>query len=368
MRNPRLRRVHAALIAVALAGAVAALIRVDPGGRAEARQRAAAITTPSPSTQTTAAKAKSVAKAARRTTSSSLYTPVEGSRHTSYRIPVRRFEDLYPLQWNAQVDPAIPATNYWALLIGINDYYGGTRDNIGSYQDARDLRQYLFHLGWRYDHVVLLPNRDATASMILQAFQWLASKTNSSSVVVFNYSGHEDPVHYGGTRHIMLQAADNRFIADTVVARDLGYVHAAKMWINLAVCRAGGFNDPGLVKSGRVVTFSSPESELSYEDPDVHHSVMGWFIIMEAMVQRQADYNGNGDVTVEEAFKYARPRIQSRTGGAQDPFMKDELSGSLSLIPPKPSAPASSQQSGGTSDGCGILGCSSTEPARANAV
>ena len=368
MQNSRLRRVQAALIAVALAGAVAALIKVDPGGRAEARQRAEAIATPSSSRGTSPAKAPA-AKSARKASSSTLYTPVEGTRHAGYRVPVRRFEDLYPRQWNAQIDPAIPATNYWALLIGINDYYGYTRDNIGSYQDARDLRQYLFHLGWRYDHVVLLPNRDATASMILQSFQWLASKTDGSSVVVFNYSGHEDPVHYGGTRHIMLQAADNRFIADTIVARDLGYVRAAKMWINLAVCRAGGFNDPGLVKSGRVVTFSSPESELSYEDPDVHHSVMGWFIIMEAMVQQQADYNGNGDVTVEEAFRYARPRIQSRTGGAQDPFMKDELSGSLSLIPPSPSAAeqSSGTTSGGTSGSCGILGCSSTEPARATA-
>lgn len=365
MRYPRLRRVHAALIALALAGAVAALIRVDPGGRAEARQRADA-TAPSNSSPAAAPNGKvPVSKSAGKTSSSSLYAPVEGSRHSSYRAPVRRFRDRYPSQWNAEINPSIPATNYWALLIGINDYYGGTRDNVGSYQDARDLRQYLFHLGWRYDHVVLLPNRDATASMILQAFQWLASKTNDQSVVVFNYSGHEDPVHYGGTRHIMLQAADNRFIADTIVARDLGYVRAAKMWINLAVCRAGGFNDPGLVKNGRVVTFSSPESELSYEDPDVHHSVMGWFIIMEAMVQRQADYNNNGDVTIEEAFKYAKPRIQSRTGGAQDPFMKDELSGSLSLIPPKPSAPVS-QNSGSSGDGpdCGILGCTSTEPAR----
>ena len=368
MHNVKLRRVHAALIALALVGAVAALIRVDPGGRAEARQRAQAIAAASPSTSSPAAKVP-VSKSARTGPRSSLYTPVEGSRQSSYRAPVRRFRDLYPLQWDADVDPAIPATNYWALLIGINDYYGGTRDNIGSYQDARDLRQYLFHLGWRYDHVVLLPNRDATASMILQAFQWLASKTNDQSVVVFNYSGHEDPVHYGGTRHIMLQAADNRFIADTIVARDLGYVRAAKMWINLAVCRAGGFNDPGLVKSGRVVTFSSPESELSYEDPDVHHSVMGWFLIMEGMVQRQGDYNGNGDVTVEEAFKYANPRIQSRTGGAQDPFMKDELSGSLSLIPPKPAAPAQQDSgSGGPSGNCGILGCSSTEPARATAL
>ena len=290
MARPKLRRAHAALIALALTGALAALIRIDPGGRAEAtKQHAGAPIAQSSAPGSAAAKAKEAAtSAARRPSGSSLYAPAEGGPHRSSgsRAPSRRFGDLYPSQSRATIDPNIPATNYWALLIGINDYYGGTRDNIGSYQDARDLRTHLFHIGWRYDHVVLMSNHNATASMILQGMAWLASKTNGSSVVVFNYSGHEDPMHYGGTRHIMLQAADNRFIADTVVARDLGYVAAAKMWINLAVCRAGGFNDPGLVKSGRVVTFSSPEDELSYEDPDVHHSVMGWFIIMEAMVQR----------------------------------------------------------------------------------
>jgi caspase domain-containing protein len=366
MRGSRYRRVHAALIAFALAGAVAALIRIDPGGRAQAARQGAgspigerpAVTTPAPSS----GKAKASKPAAR----SNLYTPFEGGHRSSggYRAPVRRFSDLFPRQSEATVNPAIPATNYWALLIGINDYYGGTRDNIGSYQDARDLRQYLFDLGWHYDHVVLLANRDATASMILQAIDWLASKTDGNSVVVFNYSGHEEPEYYGGRRHIMLHAADNRFIADTIVASRLGRVAADKMWINLAVCRAGGFNDPGLVKTGRVVTFSSPESELSYEDPQVHHSVMGWFIIMEAMVQGQADANHDDVITVEEAFKYASPRIQTRTHGAQDPFMKDALSGSFVLIPPQAAAQSSSDQSSEPDNGdCGLLGCAAT-PAR----
>jgi len=191
-----------------------------------------------------------------------------------------RFRDLFPAQQKATVNPADPATNYWALLIGINDYAGSTKDNVGSYQDARELRKYLLGRHWHSDHIVLLANRQATASMIIQSIRWLASKTNGSSVVVFNYSGHEKPFRTTAdgdneARDIGLWASDNRFILDGDLSREMNKVRASRMWINFAVCRAQGFNDKGMIKSGRVVTFSSVEKELSYEDPYAHFTVAG---------------------------------------------------------------------------------------------
>src|SRR5207249_10257412 len=98
-----------------------------------------------------------MAPGTRSASGSALVTTREGRVRRSYApIPRLRFADVCPAQAAAYVAPAAPATNYWALLIGINDYYGGTRDNIGSYQDARDLRKHLLHLGWRGDHIVLL--------------------------------------------------------------------------------------------------------------------------------------------------------------------------------------------------------------------
>jgi len=361
MEHSRLRRVHAALIALTLAGAVGALIRIDPGGRAEAARQKSSVA-PQASAPRTSPIAPKTPKLTSPRSGSRLYMPREGGGGGSYQaVPRARFADLFPAQAMATVDPSIPATNYWALLIGINDYYGGTRDNIGSYQDARDLRKHLLSLGWKGDHIVLLANKAATSSMITQSLHWLASKTDSSSTVVFNYSGHEEPKNYGGSRHILLHAADNRFIPDTTVARELGRVQALRMWINLAVCRAGGFNMPGLVKPNRVVTFSSPESELSYEDPSVHHSVFGWFELMEGMVEGRADYNDNGDVTVEEAFRYAKPRVTNRTSGRQHPFISDHYSGYFSLIPPRP-APAPAPANPPSSD-CGSIICGGTAQA-----
>lgn len=369
----RLTKAHAALIAILLAAATAALVVVGPGSTpASSRPQTAsqpparspvvpdapAVVPPAPakapgkasgagSARLVATDESSVAAASTTTSSSS-----SGSSS---------FAQKYPAQANASVDPSVPATNYWALLIGINDYAGSTRDNVGSYQDARDLRMHLLSLGWHSDHIVLIGNRDATASRILQGIRWLASKTNSSSVVVFHYSGHEKPLKTSAdgdneSRDVALWVADNKLIVDGVLGREMGKVAAAKMWIDLAVCRAGGFSDVGMVKAGRVLTFSSPESELSYEDPGLHHSVFGWYVIMEGMRQHLGDLNGDGVVTVEEAFVYGRPLVTDRTGGRQHPKISDKLSGELNLTPPEP-APPPEQPSpdDGSGGGCGIV-------------
>lgn len=339
------RRAVAVLIAVALVAAITTLLldrdaTVSPTGTVVARRGAvparvesATVSNPAPDLSPMVV-----------TDGSGRVVPA-GSTITA----ANRFEDLYPSQSKATRNSSDPASNYWALLIGINAYQGSTRDNIGSYQDARDLRKHLRSLGWKSDHIVLLANTNATASMIIQSIRWLRSKANSSSVVVFHYAGHEKPVRSSAdgdneSRDIALHASDNKLILDGTLGKELGRVRAAKMWINLAVCRAGGFRDAGMIKTGRVLTFASPESELAYEDPAVKHTVFGWYEVNEGMMQGTADSNKNGHVTVEEAYKYARPYTIRRTSGRQHPFIVDKLSGSLTLRPPKPAPPPPAEQ------------------------
>lgn len=236
----------------------------------------------------------------------------------------------------ASQNAADPASMRWALIIGINDYAGGTRDTIGSYQDAEALRDHLLGLGWMPDHVLLVGNRSASRAGVLEALAWLASKTDARSTVVFHYSGHEKPYRYdadndGEARDVALWLADNRLISDGKLGAAMGKVRAARMWINLAVCRAGGFDDPGMSAPGRVITYSSPESELSYEDPDVGHSVFGYYSIVEGMSGGAADRNIDFHVSVEEAFVYARPLVAERTSGLQHPVLVDRLAGDFDL-------------------------------------
>jgi hypothetical protein len=255
----------------------------------------------------------------------------------------------YPKQAQATQNSSDPASSYWALLIGINDYSGSTPSNVGSRQDAEALGQYLVKLGWRGDHIFLLRDLNATASHIIDATRWLASKTTSTSTVVFHYAGHENWRHSSSERDgrdIGIWAADNRMIYEKSVGTELGRVRASRMWIDFATCRAAGFDEPGMVKAGRVLTYSSTKPEFSYEDPRLHHSVFGWFMVMQAMTGRKADANRDGKVTVEEAFSYSKNRVVSYTSSNQHPMIIDKAGGRMSLAVPKPAPkPASSSSS-----------------------
>jgi len=250
--------------------------------------------------------------------------------------PANPIREAFPAQWNA-VETSAESSKHWALLIGITTYAGSTRDTLGGKRDAQQLKAHLTGLGWREDHILTLTNANASKSMILGGLAWLRSKSSAGSTVVFAYSGHEMPFRTDAdgdseTRDVALHAYDNRYILDGDLARSLGAVRANAMWMHFATCRAGGFNDAGLMKSGRIATFSSPESELSYEDPDVNLSVFGRYTIGEGMRGELGDFNGDGLVSVEEAFKFGKPRVHQRTSDRQHPFMIDRLDGSLTLL------------------------------------
>lgn len=225
---------------------------------------------------------------------------------------------------------------HWALIIGINDYAGATRDNIGSYQDAIVLKELLLAHGWRSDHVLLIGNRAATMANVREGLKWLASKTDERSTVVMHYSGHEKPFRGdvdgdGERRDVGLWLSDNSLMSDGELGKSMGAVRSSRMWINLAVCRAGGFDDPGMEKAGRLITYSSPESELSYEDPNVNFSVFGYNTLVRGFKMRLADLNEDGVITVQETFEYGRPLVLDRTGNRQRPVMKDMLGSGFTL-------------------------------------
>lgn len=248
-------------------------------------------------------------------------------------------KSTYPAQAAAREYSTVPATQRWALLIGINNYASPTGDLVGSRYDAAELRTVLLGLGWRSDHIILLTDLKATASHIIQALRWLEVKATSASTVVFHYAGHEKYTRTTSdgdneTRDVMIWGSDNRYILDGNLGKEFNRVRASKMWIDISTCRAAGFNDYGMVKAGRVLTFSSTASEYSYDIPSLKHSAFGYYLIHLGFYLKRADGNGNG-VSVEEAAKYARPLVVAQTRYQQHPVTIDKLYGSLYLNVPK---------------------------------
>ncbi|HVL90242.1 MAG TPA: caspase family protein [Actinomycetota bacterium] len=236
-----------------------------------------------------------------------------------------------------------PNSFYWAVLVGIDDYQGNTPDLTGSVNDVRVMRDHLLSLGWRNDHIYVVTDKAATRDGILRAIRWLASKTNNRSAAIFHFSGHEWPMRTTAdgddeARDVAIRTHENKFIIDGDLGREMDRVVAHRFWIDMSLCRAGGFTDRGMIKPGRVLTFSSPESQLSYEDPSVRHSVFSYYAIAQGMRSGHADKNGDGQVSVEEAFWYSRMPVINRTDGRQHPEIIDKLAGDFSITPPAPKA------------------------------
>lgn len=234
---------------------------------------------------------------------------------------VPTFDARYATQLAASQGPD-ETSRRWALLIGVNDHAGRTRDNVGSRQDAELLASWLGRQGWREDHIVLLTDRDATRANIEAGIEWLAMKTDEASVAVFSYAGHtkqwfgRDVDGDGEIPDEALWPSDNDQIPDGELSRRLAEVRAGRMWINIAACEAAGYDDD-LQRPGRLLTFSSQEDEKSYENVATSLSVWSQFLVRDAMTAGLGDADLDGDVTVEEAFAHAVGPAAHLTRNAQ---------------------------------------------------
>lgn len=213
----------------------------------------------------------------------------------------------------------------WALLIGIDDYQGTTRSNVGAVGDVNSFKTLLVQKGWREDRIRVLTDSAATQAGIRQGLQWMVDNCGPSSYCVVHYSGHTKQMNnVGGSEglHEYLWPNDNQFISDDefsdYMRRLRGYV-----WIDIAACEAAGF-DNGASSSRRLFTAASQESEKGYEDPSWATSVWTGLLVNRAILGGEADTNGDGAVTLNEAFPWAAERAARETAsqsfGPQRPY------------------------------------------------
>ena len=216
----------------------------------------------------------------------------------------------------------------WAVLVGVNDYAGRTRDTHGAVGDVRDVRRALVDAGWPESNIVELTDRYASAALIREALGWLASRASAGSMSVFHYSGHVKQLGGDGDRDgeavdEYLWGSDNRFISDGELAGSLRRVQG-RLWVDIAGCEAAGFDD-GLSSPQILVTASSAESEKSYEHPEWANSVFTGLLVDQGLLQRAAPHDDDGRISIQSAFGYAAqhaPEMTARQSrGPQHPYL-----------------------------------------------
>ncbi len=247
----------------------------------------------------------------------------------------------------------------WAVVIGISQYQGRTKPTPGSAGDAAIVREALLRNGWADERIKMLVNEEATAANIRDAMRWLVDNSTDTSYSAFAYSGHVkqmdgDQDGDGEGNDEFLWPHDNRFIADGEVAASMTALRG-DAWINISGCEAAGFDD-GISSPRRLFTAASQEIEKGYERGDWQKSVFNGLMVDQGFLQGTGDTDGNGAVSIQEAFNHAAAVAPEMTKdqrfGPQHPYIAggDGTEWFLSPPPPPPAPPSATANDDGLLD------------------
>ena len=237
---------------------------------------------------------------------------------------------------------AIDLFGRWALCIG-NDDYQHVVDISFSGMDAALIadcldRCFYFPAG----NVQGLPN--ATFCETIEAFAKLSTKLaqeraeflEQAQLVVVYYSGHGARVkdrngdeEDGSDGSIVPVDADKDLalvITDDFLNCCLDQLGTAQI---VVILDCGQMGAQTLAAPGRLILAASHERECAWENASLGHGVFTYFLL-EGF--RKGDEDGDGKVSLQEAFRYAQTKVVDVTEGEQEPEISDGIGEPILLL------------------------------------
>jgi hypothetical protein len=223
----------------------------------------------------------------------------------------------------------------WAIVIGISDYTGEANDLEYADNDAYDMKWALIKVyGYSPGKIVMLIDREATRENILEAVDKLKGKVKSGDEVVFFYSGHGARGKANdGDKELIDEAivpyecTAQTLIWDGELAQMFSGFATSRIILIFDSCYAGGMTD--LKADGRIVVMACSESGLSYEFETLENGQFTYYFVEQGITGGKADMydhvENQADVTVEEAFDYAKANCKYQTPAISDSFANDLL-------------------------------------------
>lgn len=230
--------------------------------------------------------------------------------------------------------PGPTGTGVWALVVGVDNYPSPSPDLRAGVTDALDMDAALAKLAVPDAQRRVLLEADATRDAVLAGFDWLAANAGPQATVVLFFSGHVrqvagDPDADGEDVDEGMVFSDGALIFDGELRTILERVVARRMWLNIAGCYAGGFDDA--MAPGRVLTAASPEGVLAYENDRMRRTYLVEYMVRRAMIE------GAAAGSVQEAFGWAVEALR-RDYPSRLPVIFDQLGEPL-VIGPAATAP-----------------------------
>ena len=215
-----------------------------------------------------------------------------------------------------QEEPPAPA-NKWAVVVGIADYRGRANDLWHPDEDALEMVSVLEGNGYASDNIMLLLNREASASNIVNAINWIVINENADSEVVFFYSGHgaraPDYEGWDGDAESdsfdeLIVTADMYGISDGQLAQLFSTVESTKFALMFGSCHSGGMFDDNddLQGNGRIIASACKADQYGWDYLNLGNTLWGYYFIDEGLLQNNANSietahaHAYGPVTIEQ--------------------------------------------------------------------
>ena len=248
----------------------------------------------------------------------------------------------------------------WAVVIGISQYKT-VRSLKYADKDALAFRDYLTrNVGVTPNHMTVLINEQATLFNLKRSLGTeLKRKAGPKDTVIIYYAGHgapetdaSSPDGDGMEKYLIPYDADpqdlyttglpmrevetifHRLSAERVIfITDSCYSGATAGRTFSTAARRATLSDGFLTRlskgKGRVVLTASRAGEVSEERDDLGHGVFTYYLLEG--LQGKADMDGDGLITVDEAYSYLSTHVPQATGQNQHPVKKGEVEGQLIL-------------------------------------
>ena len=164
-------------------------------------------------------------------------------------------------------------TEYWAVLVGINDYPGQSKDLPYSINEISSFKNALLHgETWQPSHIQMLSDKNASREGIFDALEWLDEQEDENDVSVFYYVGHGSQDYNGNES---LSVYDSK-ISDKELDEQFDNLEG-RVVIILDCCYSGGFIEE-LGQRKRVILTACSKDEKAYQVHELKSGIFGYFV------------------------------------------------------------------------------------------
>lgn len=248
----------------------------------------------------------------------------------------------------------------WAVIVGI-DNYSDLPHLKYAVNDAQAFNDFLLETGFvRPDNTFLITNNQARLSALRTVLgTTLKQKAGKEDMVIIYFAGHgaterdsNSPDGDGLEKYLLPFDADpENLYASALPMREISYIlnriKSDRLIFIADSCYSGASGGRtvgvGGIRSnlsesyidriaggkGRVIITASAANEVSVEDDNLEHGIFTYYLLEG--LKGSADYDTDGLVTVDEAYRYVSEKVPDATGQEQHPIKKGSVEGQLVL-------------------------------------